>query len=103
MKVILNGIICNSSTIRKNLESGQYDKVKEMLGRAWQIVGKVIRGSGRGKIIGYPTANIKLKDYKIMASFSQRLLYVRFIYNLIDIILANRIFLNFIDKLSISS
>jgi len=60
-----NGIICNSSTIRKNLESGQYDKVKEMLGRAWQIVGKVIRGSGRGKIIGYPTANIKLKDYII--------------------------------------
>ena len=60
-----NGKIYNSSIIRKNLESGHYNKVKEMLGRTWKIDGKVIKGSGRGKNIGYPTANVQLNDYII--------------------------------------
>ena len=58
-----DGKICNSTLIRKNLQFGKYEKVKEMLGRSWQINGKVIKGTGRGDNIGYPTANMKLKDY----------------------------------------
>ncbi len=34
-----------------------------MLGRNWLLEGKVIRGSGRGKSLGYPTANFFIKDY----------------------------------------
>ena len=60
-----DGKICNSTLIRKNLQFGKYEKVKEMLGRSWQINGKVIKGTGRGDNIGYPTANMKLKDYII--------------------------------------
>lgn len=36
-----------------------------MLGRDWQIIGKIIKGKRRGKEIGYPTANIKLNHYVV--------------------------------------
>ena len=57
--------IFNSTYIRKQLELGKYDVAKEMLGRNWMIEGKIIKGSGRGKVLGYPTANFVLNDYVI--------------------------------------
>tara|TARA_B100000029_G_scaffold501619_2_gene575421 strand:+ start:2488 stop:3402 length:915 start_codon:yes stop_codon:yes gene_type:complete len=53
----------NSTLIRKKIKTGDYNKVKDMLGRNWLLEGKVIRGSGRGKSLGYPTANFFIKDY----------------------------------------
>ena len=37
----------NSTFIRKKLESGKYNIVKEMLGRNWLLERKIIKGSGR--------------------------------------------------------
>ena len=34
-----------------------------MLGRNWLLEGKIIKGEGRGKKLGYPTANFVLNDY----------------------------------------
>ena len=34
-----------------------------MLGRNWLVEGKIIKGSGRGKKLGYRTANFVLSDY----------------------------------------
>ncbi len=58
-----NKIIFNSTFIRKNLELGKYDIAKKMLGRNWLLEGKIIKGRGRGKKLGYPTANFALNDY----------------------------------------
>ena len=58
-----NKKIFNSTFIRKKLEIGKYDIVKEMLGRNWLLDGKIIKGSGRGKKLGYRTANFVLNDY----------------------------------------
>ena len=58
-----NKKVFNSTFIRKKLETGQYDVVKEMLGRNWLVEGKIIKGSGRGKKLGYRTANFVLNDY----------------------------------------
>ena len=58
-----NKKIINSTLIRKKIKTGDYNKVKDMLGRNWLLEGKVIRGSGRGKSLGYPTANFFIKDY----------------------------------------
>ena len=55
-----NKKVFNSTFIRKKLETGQYDVVKEMLGRNWLVEGKIIKGSGRGKKLGYRTANFVL-------------------------------------------
>ena len=58
-------LVISSSLIRKNLEKGNLNKVKKLLGRNWCIEGRVERGRQLGKKIGFPTCNIDIKDYKI--------------------------------------
>ena len=53
----------SSSLIRNYLQRGKLDKVNKFLNRNWSIVGKVKKGKKLGKKIGFPTANIDIKDY----------------------------------------
>ncbi len=53
----------SSTRIRKALQKGEVEEVKKMLGRYFEITGIVMRGEGRGKNLGFPTANIALHDY----------------------------------------
>ena len=55
--------IISSSLIRKLLQDGKLDKANKFLDREWSIIGKVIKGRQMGKKIGFPTANIDIKDY----------------------------------------
>ena len=45
------------------MQSGKLNKVNKLLNRKWSIDGKVIKGRQLGKKIGFPTANIDIKDY----------------------------------------
>jgi riboflavin kinase / FMN adenylyltransferase len=56
----------SSSQIRQALILGQVDKVTEMLGRLYRVTGKVVHGEGRGKGLGYPTANIDYDPVKLI-------------------------------------
>ena len=60
-----NKKIISSSLIRKLLQQGKINKVNKFLNREWSIDGKVIKGRQLGKKIGFPTANIDIKDYII--------------------------------------
>jgi riboflavin kinase/FMN adenylyltransferase len=51
-----------SSTIRQKLRIGDLDTAHQLLGWSWEIWGDVVRGDRRGHDLGYPTANILLKD-----------------------------------------
>ncbi len=53
-----------SSTIRDSLLSGDVLLANAMLGYEYSFTGTVVRGYGRGKQLGYPTANILLNDMK---------------------------------------
>ena len=55
----------SSTIIRKLLKNGEIKKANYLLSRNWEIVGKVIKGSQRGRKIGFPTCNILLKKYII--------------------------------------
>ncbi len=55
----------SSTIIRKLLKSGKIKKANYLLNRKWEIIGKVIKGSQRGRKIGFPTCNILLKKYII--------------------------------------
>lgn len=64
--VVLNGVIISSSAIRKLIEMGQIEEANELLGRPYFIMGKVVKGKGRGKDLGFPTANIEVSPLKLL-------------------------------------
>ena len=54
----------NSSRIRNELNCGMVENATELLGRPYRLRGKVITGEGRGRLLGYPTANMELDSPK---------------------------------------
>ncbi|MEO3428324.1 bifunctional riboflavin kinase/FAD synthetase [Pelagibius sp. CAU 1746] len=58
-----NGEVYSSSIIRDHLREGRPAKAAELLGRPWEIEGRVEEGDQRGRTIGFATANIGLGDY----------------------------------------
>ncbi|MFA6237324.1 MAG: bifunctional riboflavin kinase/FAD synthetase [Bacteriovorax sp.] len=48
----------SSSIVRAAISSGDIEKTNSLLGRGYFLSGRVIKGQGRGKQIGFPTANI---------------------------------------------
>jgi riboflavin kinase/FMN adenylyltransferase len=47
------------------IQEGEMERVKKFLGRSHMIEGKVIKGHGRGKDIGFPTINIET-DFELI-------------------------------------
>lgn len=54
----LSGEKISSSRIRSLLETGSVEEAEKLLGRRYEITGSVVRGEGRGRTIGFPTANV---------------------------------------------
>ena len=58
-----DGTIYSSTAVRQALKSGEPRRAAALLGRAWEIEGRVEHGDERGRQLGFPTANIGLGDY----------------------------------------
>jgi riboflavin kinase/FMN adenylyltransferase len=58
--VMLDGQVISSSLVRAFLAAGEVDQVTRLLGRPFQVNGEVVRGDGRGKLLGIPTANLSI-------------------------------------------
>lgn len=63
----VNGIVVSSSVIREALRSGDVAKAWLLLGRPYVARGSVLHGSGRGRELGFPTANLKPDHELILA------------------------------------
>ncbi len=55
--------IISSSLIRDLIITGRVKKVEEFLGRKYSVSAKVFKGKGIGRKLGFPTANIILRDH----------------------------------------
>lgn len=54
--------IISSTAIRRSLLAGHLEEAHEMLGYAPTLWGTVVHGDGRGRQLGYPTANLALEQ-----------------------------------------
>ena len=61
-EVILDSRPVSSTWLRDEITMGNFRAVTELLGRRYGIQGSVARGAGRGRTLGFPTANIAPHD-----------------------------------------
>ena len=57
-----NEKIVSSTAIREAISCGTMERASLMLGYNYSIHGKIVRGAGIGKELGFPTANIEVSD-----------------------------------------
>lgn len=52
----------SSSRLRHLIAQGDFAEIEKLLGRKYSFLGKVQSGKGKGKQLGFPTANFDVKD-----------------------------------------
>ncbi|WP_127508401.1 bifunctional riboflavin kinase/FAD synthetase [Paenibacillus humicus] len=53
-----DGLKVSSTYVREALEDGRVDLAAELLGRPYRVSGIVVHGDARGRLLGFPTANL---------------------------------------------
>lgn len=59
--LLVNDMRVSSSLIKQLIQTGDLEALKTYLGRPYSIVGNVESGKGKGKVLGYPTANLSVE------------------------------------------
>lgn len=60
------GPVISSSQIRASIAAGESEKAARLLGHPYFITGIVVRGFQRGRLIGFPTANLEVPRSKVI-------------------------------------
>lgn len=58
-RISVHGLTCSSTKVREFALEGRIEGAEVLLGRPFELTGVVTRGAGRGRTIGYPTANLQ--------------------------------------------
>ena len=60
-------VAVSSTKIRKALQDGRVERANMYLQHPFMLTGTIVRGKGIGKDLGFPTANLEIKeDYKLI-------------------------------------
>jgi riboflavin kinase/FMN adenylyltransferase len=62
----INGEVVSSTLIRQALAQGDMRKVEKLMGRYFHLSGKVITSDKRGRVLGFPTANLNIKPQQAL-------------------------------------
>ena len=60
--VYMDNTLISSTNIRNLIREGKLNEANKLLGRNYKFTGTVIPGSTRGKLLGFPTANISTEN-----------------------------------------
>ncbi len=60
--LVIHGEVVSSTAIRDALANGDMKRVHNLIGRLFSLHGRVILGVGRGKELGFPTANLDISS-----------------------------------------
>jgi len=63
--VTVSGLTVSSSAVRQAVREGNLDAAERMLGRRYSVEGRVIHGHRRGKQLGFPTANLRVRGIQL--------------------------------------
>ncbi len=58
-QVTVDGVVVSSTKIREYVLEGRVEAAARLLGRPFDLDGLVVKGAGRGRTIGFPTANVE--------------------------------------------
>ncbi len=64
---VVDQVVVSSSAIREALRSGDVRRALRLLGRPYTVRGPVVKGKGRGRQLGFPTANLKPERELVLA------------------------------------
>lgn len=64
--VTWQGELVSSSRVRRGLETGNVADVTGCLGRRYAVSGRVMEGEGRGRSMGFPTANVEVWEEQML-------------------------------------
>ena len=59
--VEVNGVRASSSRIREAVAEGRVEDAAALMGRNFELIGEVVEGDGRGRGLGFPTANLMME------------------------------------------
>lgn len=71
-------VVISSTEIRNLITNGRVREAAEMLGRYHQLTGVVVAGEGRGKDLGFPTANLRVPDHCALPGMGTYAVYASF-------------------------
>ncbi|GHG64579.1 bifunctional riboflavin kinase/FAD synthetase [Comamonas sp. JC664] len=60
--VTVDGVVASSSRVREYILEGRVSAARRLLGRPFDLDGTVVTGAGRGRGIGFPTANVDTQN-----------------------------------------
>ncbi|NLM45868.1 MAG: bifunctional riboflavin kinase/FAD synthetase [Firmicutes bacterium] len=74
--VTVDGEVAGSTAIRSLLQQGELARANKMLGYYYFLRGTVVRGDGRGRLLGFPTANLAVAPEVVLPAFGVYLTWV---------------------------
>jgi riboflavin kinase/FMN adenylyltransferase len=60
--VALDGQPVSSTRVREVIRAGNFDEANQMLGRPYSLCGRIVKGDGIGRKIGFATANLNVES-----------------------------------------
>jgi riboflavin kinase/FMN adenylyltransferase len=66
--VVIDGVVVSSTVIRELITAGHVEQCPKFLGRRFAVCGEVIHGNENGRKMGFPTANVALREEMVIPS-----------------------------------